>query len=55
MNANERHKVQQALAYLSEKSSGEIKGRTVFNGKPTREYLGKEDSASPTASMELIF
>ena len=27
----------------------------VYNGKPTREWMSKEDSASPTASMEAIF
>ena len=43
VNANEQRRAQLALAYLSEKLSGEVKGRLVFNGKPTREYLGKED------------
>ena len=55
MNANKRRRAQLALAHLSEKSSGEIKGQLVFNRKPTREYLGKEDSASQTASIEAIF
>ena len=41
-----------ALMYLTEKRSGEIKGRQVFNGKPTREYLSREESASPTVSLE---
>ena len=27
----------------------------VYNGKPTREYLRREDSSSPTASLESIF
>ena len=27
----------------------------VYNGKPTREWLSEEDSASPTASLESIF
>ena len=26
----------------------------VYNGKPTREYLGRKDSSSPTASLESI-
>ena len=26
----------------------------VYNGKPTREWLTREDSASPTAAMESI-
>ena len=55
MNANKQRRAQVALAHLSEKSSGKIKGQLVYNGKLTRECLGKEDSASPTASMEAIF
>ena len=26
----------------------------VYNGKPTREWLSKDDAASPTASLEAI-
>ena len=51
----ERRKAQLALGYLAQKNDGRIKGRTVYNGKPTREWLSKEDSASPTASLESIF
>ena len=44
---------------LSEKRSDlgrtqEIKGRAVYNGKPTRSWLNKEDSASPTVSVGSI-
>ena len=55
VNPNERIRAQLAPAHLSEKSSREIEGRLVFNGKLTREHLGKEDSASLTASVEAIF
>ena len=51
---SERKKAQIALSYLTEKRDGTIKGRTVYNGKPTREWLNKEDSASPTASLDSI-
>ena len=27
----------------------------VFNGKPTRECLSRDDTSSPTASLEAIF
>jgi len=50
----ERKKAQIALAYLAQKRDNSIKGRTVYNGKPTREWLGREESASPTASLESI-
>ena len=54
MTSQERRKAQVALPYLTEKKDGEIKGRVVYNGKPTREYLGREDSSSLTASLESI-
>ncbi|MGC8483977.1 MAG: hypothetical protein ACP5OE_10090, partial [Thermodesulfobium sp.] len=31
-----------------------IKGRMVYNGKPTREWLSREDAASPTVALESI-
>ena len=43
---NERKKVQMALTYLTQKRDGTMKGRTAYNGKPTREWLSKQDSAS---------
>mgnify|MGYP002176679840 FL=1 len=54
MSATERKKAQQALMFLAEKRDGTVKGRMVYNGKPTREWLSREDSASPTASLESI-
>ena len=39
MTRSEKHKVQHAIAYLTEKCDGTIKGRTIFNSKPTREWL----------------
>ena len=41
-----------ALMILTEKRDSTIKGRMVYNGKPTREWLSREDSASPTAALE---
>ena len=41
--------------FLTEKRDGKVKGRMVYNGKPTREWLSREDCASPTAAMESIF
>jgi hypothetical protein len=40
--------------FLGEKQCGTVKGRMVYNGKPTREWLSREDSASPTAVLESI-
>ncbi len=54
MTQIERRKAQQALMFLGEKRCGTVKGRMVYNGKPTREWLSREDSASPTAALESI-
>jgi hypothetical protein len=40
--------------FLGENQDGTIKGRMVYNGKPTREWLSSEDSASPTAALKSI-
>jgi len=40
--------------FLTEKNDKRIKGRLVYNGKPTRGFVNKEDSASPTAASESI-
>jgi hypothetical protein len=40
--------------FLGEKLDGTVKGRMVYNGKPTREWLSREESASPTAALGSI-
>lgn len=48
-------RAQEAMMLLSEKEfSKEVKGRLVFRGDGTREWLSREDTASPTASLEGI-
>ena len=39
---------------LTQKQDGQYKGRMVYKGKPTREWLSREDSASPTVMLESI-
>jgi hypothetical protein len=39
MKPSERKKVQMALMFLTEKRDKSVKGRMVYNGKPTREWL----------------
>jgi hypothetical protein len=41
-----------ALMFLTEKRDKRVKGRMVYNGKPTREWLLRKDAASPTAALE---
>ena len=54
MSNSEKAKAQEALMFLTEKRDQTIKGRMVYNGKQTRDWLSKEDSASPTAALESI-
>jgi hypothetical protein len=54
MKPSERKKAQMALMFLTEKRDKSMKGRMVYNGKPTREWLSCEDAASPTAALESI-
>ena len=32
-----------------------VKGRCVYNGKPTRDWISREEVASPTVSSESVF
>ena len=43
-----------SLMLLTEKKHGDIKGRQVYNGKPTRDWVSKEDKASPTVATEAL-
>ena len=54
LTADEKKKAVDALMFLTEKRDKTVKGRMVYNGKPTREWLSREDSASPTAALESI-
>ena len=48
-------RAQEAMMLLAEKDiTKEVKGRLVFRGDGTREWLSREDTASPTASLEGI-
>ena len=40
---------------LTQKKDGRVKGRVVYNGKPTWKWTVREDTASPTAATESIF
>jgi hypothetical protein len=54
MKPSKRTKAQMALLFLTEKRDKSVKGRMVYNGKPTREWLSRKDAASPTAALESI-
>ena len=54
LTQKEREKAQQALMFITEKKDGSIKGRMVYNGKPTCEWMSREQVASPTAATESV-
>jgi hypothetical protein len=54
MTGEERSKALEALMFLTEKRDKSIKGRMVANGRPSRAWLDRGDSASPTAALESI-
>ena len=55
LTPEEKKKAMEALMFLTEKRDGTVKGRMVYNGKPTREWLSREDSSSPTVMNESTF
>ena len=50
----ERIRAQEGLMLLTRKRSGKVKGRLAYNGKPTRDWISKEDKSSPTVSNESL-
>jgi hypothetical protein len=43
-----------AISMIKETRSGRIKGRTVGNGRPQREFYTKEETSSPTVSTDAL-
>ncbi|MGC9294940.1 MAG: hypothetical protein ACP5E8_06680, partial [Thermoplasmata archaeon] len=54
LSPEEKRKTMEALMFLTEKRDKSIKERMVYNDKPTREWLSREDAASPTVALESI-
>ena len=50
----ERKRAQEDLMLLTRKQSGERKGRLVYNGKGTQEWISREDKSSPTVLTESL-
>ena len=55
MTPEEKWQAQIAVTHLIKKQGKSIEERTVHKGKPTQEWLSREEFASPTASMEGMF
>ena len=55
MTEEEKRQAQIAPTHLTEKRDKSVKGRTACNGKTMKEWLSREESASPLASIEGMF
>ena len=44
-----------SMLFLKEKRTGDMKGCACINGAPQRNYIAKEEAASPTVLMESTF
>ena len=55
LSSEERKRALSSLIFLKEKKTGEVKGLTCVNGAPQREYIRKEDAASPTVATDSVF
>ena len=51
---NDNKKAMEALMLMTKKKDKTVKGQMVYNGKPSCEWMSKDDAASPTASLESI-
>ena len=51
LTPEEKNKAMMALMFLTEKRDKSIKGRLCYNGKPTRQWLSRDETASPTAAL----
>lgn len=54
LSEREKQWAMEAIKFLTEKKSGEIKESVVYNGKPTCGWLTKEEARRPTATLESI-
>ena len=55
MMSGKQKKAVGSLLFHCKKRDESVKGRMVYNGKPTRKWLSKDESASPTVALESTF
>ena len=54
LTAQEKKRAMESLIFLVEKCDGRIKARTCANGSVQRDWMNREETASPTATTESI-
>ena len=55
MSEEERRRALRAINLIKLKRCGKVKGRTCADGSVQRGYISKEDSSSPTISLQALF
>jgi hypothetical protein len=54
LTEDQKKTVLESHMFLKQKRDGKIKGRTVAGGNKQRDFISKEDSSSPTVSIEAV-
>ena len=54
LTSDDKRKAMESLIFLTEKRDGTIKGRACANGSIQRNYIDKDDAATPTVGTEAI-
>ena len=55
LTVEERKKALESLIFITEKRDGRIKARACANGSKQRQWMSKEDTSSPTVSLQSVF
>jgi hypothetical protein len=55
LTEQEKLRAMESLIFLTQKRDGTVKGRTCANGSTQREYMDRDEAASPTVITESIF
>ena len=55
LTRTQKHAALQYLMFLKQKRCGKVKGRGCADGRKQRVYKTKEDTSSPTISVEALF
>ena len=54
LTKEERRSAMESLMFLTEKRDGRVKARTCADGRKQRDWMSKEEAASPTVALESV-
>ena len=55
LTPDEQKKAQNGIMLVTEKRDKSIKGRLVYDGSKTQDWVSREEAASPTVLLESLF